>query len=290
MKTPRVSILLPVFNAAATLAETLQSIQAQSCEDFEVVAIDDGSEDESGDILLEWSRCDPRFRVLLADHQGIVEAPNQGLALCRGAYVARMDADDRMHPERLEKQLAWLEGDLGLSVVSCLVEIFPREETGEGMLVYEAWLNGLVDSAAIEREFFVESPIANPSAMMRREELVALGGYQDRGWPEDYDLWLRYRAAGRRFAKVPEVLHYWREHPRRATHTYRAATRWRISSAPKRIIFAPGRCKSGMGWPSGARARPVVGSPSIWSAKAAPPMYLSISRRRKLAVLCGANP
>ena len=218
MKTPRVSVLLPVFNAAATLAETLESIQAQSCEDFEVVAIDDGSEDESGDILLEWSCRDPRFRVLLADHQGIVEAPNRGLALCRGAYVARMDADDRMHPERLEKQLAWLEGNPGLSVVSCLVEIFPREETGEGMLVYEAWLNGLVDSAAIEREFFVESPIANPSAMMRCEELVALGGYQDRGWPEDYDLWLRYRAAGRRFAKVPEVLHYWREHPRRATH------------------------------------------------------------------------
>ncbi len=218
MKTPRVSVLLPVFNASTTLAETLQSIQAQSCEDFEVVAIDDGSEDGSGDILLEWSRRDPRFRVLLTDHQGIVEAPNRGLALCQSAYVARMDADDRMHPERLEKQLAWLERDLGLSVVSCLVEIFPREETGEGMLVYEAWLNGLVDSAEIEREFFVESPIANPSAMMRREDLVDLGGYQDRGWPEDYDLWLRYRAAGRCFAKVPEVLHYWREHPRRATH------------------------------------------------------------------------
>ena len=175
MKTPRVSILLPVFNATATLEETLQSIQAQSCEDFEVVAVDDGSEDESGDMLLEWSRHDRRFRVLLSDHRGIVEAPNRGLALCRGAYVARMDADDRMHPERLEKQLAWLEGDPSLSVVSCLVEIFPRAETGEGMLVYEAWLNGLVDSAAIEREFFVESPIANPSAMMRREELVALG-------------------------------------------------------------------------------------------------------------------
>ncbi|MDE2733808.1 MAG: glycosyltransferase [Gemmatimonadota bacterium] len=218
MKTPRVSVLLPVFNAAATLTETLESIQAQSYEDFEVVAIDDGSEDGSGDVLLEWNRRDRRFKALLSDHQGIVEAPNRGLALCRGEYVARMDADDRMHPERLEKQLVRLEGDPNLSVVSCLVEIFPREETGEGMLVYEAWLNGLVDSAAIEREFFIESPIANPSAMMRREELAALGGYQDRGWPEDYDLWLRYRAVGRRFAKVPEVLHYWREHPRRATH------------------------------------------------------------------------
>ena len=246
MKTPRVSILLPVFNAAATLAETLQSIQAQSCEDFEVVAIDDGSEDDSGDMLLEWSRRDRRFRTLLSDHRGIVEAPNRGLALCRGAYVARMDADDRMHPERLEKQLAWLEGDPNLSVVSCLVEIFPREETGEGMLVYEAWLNGLVDSAAIEREFFVESPIANPSAMMRREELVALGGYQDR---DGRKTTICGCAIGRRAGALSRC--------RRSCTTGAntpigrpipiAATQWRIFSAPKRTIFAPGRCKSEMG-------------------------------------------
>jgi hypothetical protein len=112
-----------------------------------------------------------------------------------------------------------LEGDASLSVASCLVETFPREEVGEGMLIYEEWLNGLVNEGEILKEFFIESPIANPSAMMRREELVALGGYQDRGWPEDYDLWLRYRAAGKRFAKVPQVLHYWREHGGRATHT-----------------------------------------------------------------------
>ena len=126
---------------AATLEETLESIQAQSCENFEVVAIDDGSEDGSGDLLLEWSRRDGRFRTLLSDHRGIVEAPNRGLALCRGAYVARMDADDRMHPERLEKQLAWLEGDPSLSVVSCLVEIFPHEETWGG----DVGVRGLVE-------------------------------------------------------------------------------------------------------------------------------------------------
>ena len=290
MKTPRVSVLLPVFNAAATLAETLQSIQAQSCEDFEVVAIDDGSEDGSGDILLEWNRCDSRFRALLSDHQGIVEAPNRGLALCRGAYVARMDADDRMHPERLEKQLAWLEGDPNLSVVSCLVEIFPRAETGEGMLVYEDWLNGLVDSAAIEREFFVESPIANPSAMMRRRELVALGGYQDRGWPEDYDLWLRYRAAGRRFAKVPEVLHYWREHPRRATHVQsrysvenflRAKAHYLCAGAAARSGRA-GRLGRGQDRPS---ARQALGARG--------PRSRCICRyrdSRKSAAPCGASP
>ena len=84
------------------------------------------------------------------------------------------------------------------------------------MIIYEEWLNGLVEGEHILRDFFIESPIANPSAMMRRRELVELDGYQDRGWPEDYDLWLRYRAEGKRFAKVPEILHYWREHGQRA--------------------------------------------------------------------------
>lgn len=219
METPRVSVLMPVYNAAEMLEETLESIAAQSFADFEVVAVDDGSEDGSGDILREWGEKDRRFKVLLEEHRGIVEAPNKGLEVCEGEFVARMDADDRMHPERLAKQVAMLEGDGGLSVASCLVETFPREEVGEGMIIYEQWLNGLVEGGDIEREFFIESPIANPSAMMRREELVGLGGYWDRGWPEDYDLWLRYRAAGKRFAKVPEVLHYWREHGQRATHT-----------------------------------------------------------------------
>ena len=219
MAAPRVSVLMPVYNAAETLIETLESIAAQTFADFEVVAVDDESEDGSGEILKEWGEKDRRFKVLLEEHRGIVGAPNRGLQVCAGEFVARMDADDLMHPDRLAKQVAVLDADEGLSVVSCLVETFPRDEVGQGMIIYEQWLNGLVAGEDILREFFIESPIANPSAMMRRGELVELGGYQDRGWPEDYDLWLRYRAAGRRFAKVPEILHYWREHGARATHT-----------------------------------------------------------------------
>lgn len=219
MASPRVSVLIPVYNAVETLQETLESIAAQTFEDFEVVAVDDGSEDGSGEILRAWTKRDRRWRVLLEEHRGIVEAPNKGLEVCAGEFVARMDADDKMHPERLARQVEMLVGEPGLSVASCLVETFPRAEVGAGMLIYEEWLNSLVAGEDIQREFFIESPIANPSAMMRRQELVALGGYWDRGWPEDYDLWLRYRAAGKRFAKVPEVLHYWREHGQRATHT-----------------------------------------------------------------------
>jgi hypothetical protein len=130
-----------------------------------------------------------------------------------------LDADDRSHPERLAEQVRLLTERPEVSVAGSLVETFPRSEVGEGFRLYEEWLNGLVTHADICREIFVESPIAHPSAMLRLEELRALGGYEDRGWPEDYDLWLRYHAAGRTFAKVPRVLLYWREHPQRLTHT-----------------------------------------------------------------------
>jgi len=172
MTAPRVSVLIPVYKSAETLVQTLESSAGQSFEDFEVVAVDDGSEDGSGEILQGWVEKDCRFRVLLEEHRGIVETPNRGLGECRGQFVARMAADDKMHPQRLDKQVGMLDADEGLSVVSCLVETFPRENVGQGMIIYEEWLNGLVEGEDILRNFFIESPIANSSAMMRRRVSV----------------------------------------------------------------------------------------------------------------------
>lgn len=216
---PRVSVLMPLYNAENTLDEALESVLSQSLQDIEVVAVDDGSQDASADILRDWARRDARVRPVFAEHAGIVEAPNRGLHLCRGGLVARMDADDRMHRDRLQKQVEHFQSNPSLSVVSCLVETFAEGGVGEGMRIYQDWLNGLVSHEDITREIFIESPVANPTAMMRRSELVALGGYLEYGWPEDYDLWLRYHMAGKLFAKVPEVLFYWREHAQRVTHT-----------------------------------------------------------------------
>jgi cellulose synthase/poly-beta-1,6-N-acetylglucosamine synthase-like glycosyltransferase len=103
--------------------------------------------------------------------------------------------------------------------VGCLVEGFPEGGVREGFRFYLEWLNGLVEPEAIAREIFVESPLVHPSAMLRREWLERTGGYQDHGWPEDYDLWLRLHLEGARFAKVPRLLLRWREHPQRLTRT-----------------------------------------------------------------------
>ena len=106
-----------------------------------------------------------------------------------------------------------------LTVVGSLVEGFPESDVGGGFQAYLGWLNRLVDHESIVREIFIESPLAHPSVTFRRRWVEELGGYQERGWPEDYDLWLRLYLAGARFAKVPEVLLYWREHADRLTRT-----------------------------------------------------------------------
>jgi glycosyltransferase involved in cell wall biosynthesis len=216
---PKVSILMPCYNAAMTLNETLENIQAQTYGDFEVVAVDDGSEDGTRKILAGWAKKDERFKPLYLEHGGIIPALNAGIADCRGEYIARMDADDLMHPQRLSKQTTYLDEHPMVTLVSSLVEGFPKKGLREGFRIYIEWLNTLVSHEDICREMFVESPICHPTVMVRKEALVKLGGYDEHGWPEDYDLWLRMYLAGHKFAKVPEVLLSWREHPQRLTRT-----------------------------------------------------------------------
>ena len=218
---PSISVLMPCYNAASTLDEAVVSILDQTFTDLELIAVDDGSTDDTLRRLQSWAQQDRRVVVLPRSHGGLVDALQAGLSACRAPLVARMDADDRSSTDRLGRQFAALEAHPEVAVVGCLVEGSPSQDVRQGLQMYIEWLNGLVTPEAIAREIFVESPLAHPSVVMRRSWLERVGGYQDRGWPEDYDLWLRLHLAGARFAKVPEVLLGWREHPARATRTDR---------------------------------------------------------------------
>ena len=217
--SPAISVLLPIFNGEKFLDECLASLLEQSFEDFEIVAVDDGSSDGSAEILKVWCSRDARIRVLTRPHSGLVEALNAGLSACRGELIARMDADDKVHPRRLELQAQAFEESPDLDVGASLVAHFPDETLREGLRIYENWLNSLVTHDQILRERFIESPIPHPAAMVRRRVLEEVGGYRDLGYPEDYDLWLRLAAAGKRFGKVPEILYFWRHHGGRLTFT-----------------------------------------------------------------------
>ncbi len=216
---PAVSVLMPCFNASATLDEAVSSILSQTLADLELVAVDDGSTDDTAARLQAWAGLDPRLRPIRLNHGGLLHALNTGLASCRAPLIARMDADDRSHPDRLRLQRAFLLEHPEVAVVGCRVAGFPAGQVRRGFEIYLEWLNSLIDADEIGREIWIESPLAHPSVMMRREWIERVGGYQEHGWPEDYDLWLRLHLAGARFGKVNDVLLEWREHPARLTRT-----------------------------------------------------------------------
>ena len=230
--SPAISILMPVRNEARFLAAALRSLSAQTLGDWELVAVDDGSTDDTPQILARAARLDPRIRVLSCSGQGLVPALNTGLAACRAPLVARMDGDDIAHPARLAEQAAFLSSHASVGLVACSFRHFPRHLVGMGMAGYEKWQNRLLTHETIMADLFVESPFVHPSTMFRRSCVEAVGGYRDMGWAEDYDLWLRLAAAGTRFARLPGTLFFWRERPERATRT-----------SPAYALEAMRRCK-----------------------------------------------
>jgi glycosyltransferase involved in cell wall biosynthesis len=211
MAPPRISVLLPARNAAATLGASLASVVRQTERSWECIVVDDGSTDATRDIADRFASADPRIRVVPGAGRGLVVALNHGRSQCLGRLIARMDADDLMHRERLAAQAATLEADPALAAVGCHVRLWPRHLLSPRLREYEVWLNGMRCADDVERDAFVECPLAHPTLMMRRE--MADLGYADRGWPEDYDLLLRARAAGLRMGVVPRRLLAWRRGP-----------------------------------------------------------------------------
>lgn len=211
-----VSVLLPAFNASRFLGSAVASIQRQTLQEWELLLLDDGSEDETARLAETLARSDPRIRAFRFPHRGIAPTLNEGLARARGAFIARMDADDVSHPLRFSLQKAFLEKNPSICAVGSLVRLFPRARVPKGMLEYERWVNSLATPSEIGREIFVDAPLVHPSVMIRREDLESVGGYRCDG-PEDFDLWLRLHLAGKRFAKIPRVLLFWRERAERAT-------------------------------------------------------------------------
>lgn len=219
MSAPTVSVLLPVWNGAATVACAVESIRRQTFSDWELLLVDDGSTDATPAVLAELARAEPRLRVLTRAHEGLVPALNAGLAVARGEFIARMDTDDQALPERLAAQVEILRAQPELGLAGSLVEFGGETRTAAGYALHVAWLNSVRTSEDIALNRFVEAPFAHPSVMFRRTLVVQWGGYRDGDFPEDYELWLRWLEAGVRMAKVPRVLLRWNDPPGRLSRT-----------------------------------------------------------------------
>ena len=211
---PTVSVVLPFRNAEPTLRTAVSSILHQTFTDLELIAVDDDSQDQSVASLAGIS--DPRLKIIgNSSSPGVVGATATGLHHTSGDWFARMDADDIALPEKISEQLKAAKPDTG--VITCGVESI--DCCGDGMRRYVDWANDLADHTSISRSRFIECPVINPTAMVRKDWMQRVGGYHETTWAEDHDLWLRLLAAGCHFTKAPGILFQWRDSPNRLTRS-----------------------------------------------------------------------
>jgi glycosyltransferase involved in cell wall biosynthesis len=204
--TPLVSVVMPVRNASRWLGEAIDSVVRQTLSDLELLVIDDGSTDETPQILSDWLCRDGRIRLLRQQDLGLVAALNYGLAEARGPFLARLDADDCAAPERLERQIRVLDNDPSIGLLGSWAQRIDEHGRPRGNLKPKTDPEQLVDILAYA------NPFIHSTIMLRTEIARGLGGYRTAfEAAEDYDLWLRMSEVTR-LANVAEPLVQYRRH------------------------------------------------------------------------------
>ena len=217
MPNLKVSVIIPYFNAEKTLERAVLSMLEQSFRNFELILVNNNSSDKSEEIAQKLAQTDSRIVLLNEPKQGVTFAANTGNSAAQEQYIARMDADDYSLPERLEKQVDFLNHHPNIGVVSCLVKHVSHRENTRGLETFVKWVNTIQTPEQIELNRFIETPIINPSVMFRKSLIEKHGEYLHGDFPEDYELWLRWLGNGVKMEKIPEVLFHWYDSDTRLT-------------------------------------------------------------------------
>ena len=202
-RSPLITVVLPVYNGEKYLSEAIDSILTQTFADFELITINDGSTDDSLQILRKYEQRDSRIRVIARENRGLATTLNDSVDIARGEWVARMDQDDIALPHRFERQLAWLK-EIGADISGSWVRRFGSPDKRVVRLRQT--------DEAIKMEMLFCSPFAHPAVMMRTTLLKQLRYNKACEKAEDYDLWVRAAEAGWKMTNVPEVLLLYRVH------------------------------------------------------------------------------
>ncbi len=218
-KLPKISVILPFYNAVNTIERAILSIVEQSIKDFECILIDNNSTDGSTKIAQKFVNSDPRFKLISEKKQGVTFASNAGWKMSRGQYVARMDADDKSYPQRLKMQSEFLDGNADYDAVATMVKHISHSDNTGGMARFVEWSNKIITYEEILHNRFIELPIVNPTAMWRRETALANGMYMHGTFPEDYEMWLRWLDSSVKIIKLDTVLFDWHDSDNRLTRT-----------------------------------------------------------------------
>ncbi|TFV93289.1 glycosyltransferase family 2 protein [Algoriphagus kandeliae] len=217
-KVPEISILIPFKNAEKWMEECLDSIVNQSFPDFEVIGVDDFSQDGSVSIYQEFVRKDPRFKMISNVGHGVIPALDLAFSASKGKMITRMDPDDRMPEKRLEIMRNRLLRCDRHTVVTGKVLYFSEHEVSPGNLDYQSWLNDINMHGNQYAQIYRECVIASPNWLTYRENIDLIGGFGSLHYPEDYDLAIKWYERKINFEAVQELTLYWREHPDRSAH------------------------------------------------------------------------
>jgi glycosyltransferase involved in cell wall biosynthesis len=214
---PIVSIVVAFYNAERYLREAIESIVAQTFSDFEFVIVDDGSRDGSLAILRAYEARDQRFKIISRPNKGLTVSLNEALGVCRGEFIARMDADDVAAPERFAKQIAFLRSHPDVVVVGGSVELIDPYGVHIGIVNYPP------DHEEIDKRLLTGEGgvLPHPATMLRTAAVRQVGNYREQyNNSEDLDLWLRLAEIGR-VANLPEVVLKYRRDLGSVSHTKR---------------------------------------------------------------------
>lgn len=212
---PKVTVFVPVYNRARYVGATIASVLAQSFGDFELLLVDDGSTDESRDVIAAFA--DPRIRLESNERNlGIPATRNRGLELARGEYLALLDSDDLAHPRRLERQVRFLDAHPRYAEIGTWCGFI--DERGSRL---HRVRRHAIDSHSIRAEMLFRCPISNRSVMGRLEILRAFPYCSELPVCEDIDVHCRI-ARVHAIGNLPDVLVYGREHGGRTSSAYHA--------------------------------------------------------------------
>lgn len=212
-----VSVILPFYNVKTTLERAVQSIIRQTFKDFELILVNNNSDDGSLKIIEKLVQTDSRIRLFNESRQGVVFAANTGMRAAKGKYIARMDADDIAHPERLALQLKHLEDTPHISISATQVNYKSEQTDLKDFNHFVNWSNSLKTWEEIYNNRFVEFPVVNPTLMFRKSTLEHIGYLEEGDFPEDYEWFLRAMAKGHQIEKLTTPLLDWSDSDLRLT-------------------------------------------------------------------------
>lgn len=230
--TVKVSILLPVYNAAPFLAEAIHSILNQSFGDFELIILNDGSEDNSKEIIFSFS--DSRIRYIENEtNLGLIKTLNKGVEICEGKYIIRMDADDICVPGRIEKQLRFMEKHPDVGLCGTWAYVIDNKGTITGKIINQT------STSFISVSLLFSVPLIHPSTCFRAS-ILKQNLYHEVPVAEDYDLWCRLNEQTK-IANIPDFLLYYRWH-----NTNISREKQQIQEQNKEVIIRKELLKSGL--------------------------------------------